>query len=265
MLSNAGKTFTIFTEGILLAILPVAAYSLAFAFEAGYFNYFGIPMNLVQINLKIVLIVIASISGALFTIFMFANVISIFWPTHSALQIKFIRLFIVIMPYLWKFLVYGRMIRYWEIAVGFIGFTVFYEFVWPMFQFRNKKSYLDKLSENEISENKERSKHLIGRLFNSLGTFGSAFVIALLLGSFMSYDAGEAKATTQKEYLTVGESSNIVVLRVYDDMVICAPFNRDAKEIASKFIFRKLGDDPKLMYVRENIGPLKLADYNKNK
>lgn len=262
MLNNEGKSLTIFTEGILLAIVPVAAYSLTFAFEAGYFKYFGIPLNLIQINSQIVFIAIASLSFVLFTIFLVANFISIYWPSHRALQIKLIRLLLVTIPLIWFFLIHGRMLRHWEVFVGIVGLVVLVEFVLPIFKFRNKKSYLEKLSESEISANKEPSKHLCSRLFNYLGTFGTAFVIAVLMGSFMSYDLGQAQATAQKEYLTVGESSNIVVLQVYNDMFICAPFNRDTKEIAPKFFFKKLGEDPNLMFVREKIGPLKSTFLN---
>jgi hypothetical protein len=62
----------------------------------------------------------------------------------------------------------------------------------------------------------------------------------------------------EKEFLVLASSPDTVVLRIYGDNIICAPFNRSAKEMQRSFIIHKVGETPPLELRLEKIGPLVL-------
>src|SRR5262249_35985967 len=51
------------TEGVLLALASLAGYAIAFAHEAGYATYFGVPLDLVSIDITRILVVLAVLVG----------------------------------------------------------------------------------------------------------------------------------------------------------------------------------------------------------
>lgn len=48
------------SDGLLTAGMPLLGYSLAFAYEAGYAGYYGIPLQLISVSLTQVLIAITA-------------------------------------------------------------------------------------------------------------------------------------------------------------------------------------------------------------
>jgi len=249
------------SEGIIIAIASVAAYTLTFLYEVGFLSAFEIPINLIRINLDTVLIAISSIFGFMLIIFAIANFLVMLLPESKFIQTKIIRISIILLPFLWKIFVYKQLGKYLIHLIIAIAIMVFLEFIVPIFQFRKKESYSEKLVADEMVEYEPRSRStLLGRIRVVLGPFGYVFFIALFITAGLVYEAGRVKALTKEYFLVLGESSNIVVLRTYNDLLICAPFNRKTKEIEQKLIFKKIVDNTDVIYVREKVGPLRLIE-----
>jgi len=82
----------------------------------------------------------------------------------------------------------------------------------------------------------------------------------VLFLSFMFYSAGRAHALKQTEYLFPSTYEQSVVLRIYGDNMICAPVDRDKKEVQrSFFVLNVSGATPPTLKL-EKIGPLKSAN-----
>lgn len=87
-------------------------------------------------------------------------------------------------------------------------------------------------------------------LFKGMITF--IVLLALALGFFF----GKNDAQKKVEFLVINSTPEQVVLKIYDDKLITAPFDRKTKTIERIFLIGKVGSDSHLMYSLENVGPL---------
>lgn len=87
-------------------------------------------------------------------------------------------------------------------------------------------------------------------LFKGMITF--IVLLALTLGFFF----GKNDAQKKVEFLVINSDPEQVVLKIYNNKLITAPFNRKSKTIERKFLIGKVGTDPHLVYTLENVGPL---------
>ena len=97
----------ILSEAILLPLLGVFCYGLAFVYEAAYLRAFGIPLHLVQTNLDAVFVLIVAVGGVGWLIIWIVNLVAILWPSHPALRMKCVRIIVVLLVGLWPGLLYG--------------------------------------------------------------------------------------------------------------------------------------------------------------
>jgi hypothetical protein len=49
------------SEGVLIVLVTAWAYLTAFAYEAGYLRYFGVPLELIEVNLRGLLLASAAL------------------------------------------------------------------------------------------------------------------------------------------------------------------------------------------------------------
>ena len=82
-------------------------------------------------------------------------------------------------------------------------------------------------------------------------------IMILWLLLVISNNAGDAAALKQEEFLVANTSPEMVVLRIYGDHLICAPFDRATKEAQRSYSVLNVADDPQLMVRLEKVGPLR--------
>ena len=261
---NETRNSLLATEGFLLALIPVIAYGFTSLYEAGFMTTFGLPLSLIKTSLESVFVVFLSLTAGLFLLFSVANLLAMFWPKHKAVQIKIVRVGFILLILMWKLVFYREVLREWLSFLAALIILIFVEFVLPIFRFPKEQSYLDKLAEDENVEHPARSLSLYGRLQAIFGQKVYTTFLVLIFGAWLIYDAGHAKALTQTEYLTLGKSSSIVVLRIYDDRIICASFSRDTKEIQNELILKNLSAESELVLLKERVGPLRLQKIGHN-
>ena len=73
---------------------------------------------------------------------------------------------------------------------------------------------------------------------------------------FCVFWTGKAVANNQTEFLLVDLPPECVVLRIYADKFICAPLDREKKEVEKRFFIAKIGSDSHQQLRMEKIGPL---------
>ena len=73
-----------------------------------------------------------------------------------------------------------------------------------------------------------------------------------------AHTAGKAQAHQQEEFLVIDHSPEVVVLRIYGEYLITAPFDRSTKEIEKKLYIFKLSDNSPTLLTLEKAGPLKV-------
>jgi len=133
-------------------------------------------------------------------------------------------------------------------------------FVLPLFTHGKVFGYYEKLeAQDETDRNFDGLYGTIAKKYG-LGSLKLLMLVgALLMSAATAQFIGKAHALNQKEFLVLSSSPEMVVLRIYGDRMIVAPFDRKTQEFESKFVIKTLGADDTLVISPEDIGPLKLS------
>lgn len=97
---------------------------------------------------------------------------------------------------------------------------------------------------------------LFGRVSYYIGASGLAVVLSVTVAGFASYHYGRASGLSKRKFLVLNSSPELVVLRIYGDRMICAPFDRASRKIITTFAIMSLGETAAAQLRPEEIGPL---------
>lgn len=222
------------TDGIIIAASPVMAYILLYCYEAGFIDSFMIPREFMAIELPSV-VLIAALTLALISSGMF-------------LIIPLIRSKIEILQ---KF---G-----WILLIGAISLPTFLLSLVKMSKLISAVFlviYLLIIVSLLISRRKITIVDYFNRYLGHEITFFTPMILLLLSGGILANVIGLADAQTKEEFLIIKTSSEMVVLRIYGDKLICAPFDRTKKEVKRTFSILKIAEDSNLKLSLEKVGPL---------
>lgn len=246
------------SDAILIAIMPVIAYLIVYAYEFGYAQSFNIPVELIIINKTTFFIVASSLWVILFPVISLINiVIMIFKDDSSIIYRIFTRvapIYIFIFPLI---LIYGKILDF-IVLISTIFFIVILTsgyFILPLLTQRKVTGgYKQKLLAQEkldIETTQNRGFYL-HKYINKLGINIIMYTFMIII---LSYSAGYAEVFTKEEYYIIQNSDN-VILRMYGDNLVTAKFNRIDNEVYSNFTIRKL-EEPDMVITTENLGVLK--------
>lgn len=244
------------TEGLLIAAIPIIAYLLRYCYELGFSFAFGIPSEFITIDLPDVLLLSAYliIIGAAIVVFIGISIPllrskNIIWRSI----IKSFFWTIILSPWILFSLLsddkVGLVIAVVMFLVGQYGL-----FISPLLTQRRRIGYAAKLEAAEF-----KLKGLMNFLDYIFGwKLKHLIIVVYLLAMSIATikQVGESLAIRQVEFLVTKSSPEMVVLRVYDDQLICAPFDRTTKEVKRTFSILKIAEDPNLKLSLEKIGPL---------
>jgi hypothetical protein len=253
---TAKRTGFAITEGLLIAVVSAGAYLLAFYYEKGFTSYFKIPMHFVSVSLVTIFILVAVAISFLLLIVPIVDFIFGYLPRlHPVLYpgvgvLLFVSLFSVIHLYLFG-------LSNWPVFIFHLVMLVLVAAIFlllPMIIHRKKGKVIERLEEQQKIDQSVLS------IYDVIASrFGreSLLVIALsILSINFAENAGRAQAMKQTEFLVLNTEPEMVVLQIYEENMICAPFNRNTKEVETRFRFVKIAEDPKLILNLEKVGPL---------
>lgn len=251
-------------KGLVFAI-PFIGYFLAFRYEEGFCSVFQIPSSLISLSLINIFIGIGALVGILFLLYGVVDLIIRFLPKRENPIFDSLRVllpgFLLLIVYL---VLFGKFWQEWVWILSTFLFLCFLEFIFPLFTFPKEKTYFEKLKAQQRSDTKEAAQQL--RKMEGVLLLGIPWrviykIFLLSLGllylSLFSYAVGRSIALKQKEFLVFYDSQPMVILRIYDDTIISAPFNKTTKEVEKKFIVYKVGEEPRFIFNLEKIGPLR--------
>lgn len=254
-----GTKHALLSEASLVAGLGVVAYGLSFAYEASYFAAFGIPLHLVQTRLDTIFAVAGTLSAAAFLVYGIVNFLAMTWPRHPALQIKIVRIAVILLYPLWPIILFGTVegdvqaILMTLLAVGV------FEFAWPVFVFRDRRRILDRFEADEDAEAPTRSRTLFGRIYGIAGPFAYAAVVTVYFAIFLAHTAGRAEATRKRDFYVLDENPKVLVVRIYPDLLIGVRLN-ESGEVDRRLVVRTLNEQP-LVLRKQRLGPLRFPSY----
>jgi hypothetical protein len=133
------------------------------------------------------------------------------------------------------------------------------EFILPLFTQKDKKTYSEKIDADWNAEwrLREAQNSFSWRLFKMVGHKNITLVINIFIAAQLVQTAGEFVASRQIRFFTVISASEKVVLRIYNDKLICADFDRNTKTVKSGISILKKDDLNEAKLKPEKLGPLK--------
>lgn len=243
------------SDSILLSVLIGGSYWIAFRYESAYIKAFGFPTHLVEISLESTLVVLLLLSGIVWSLVPFANLLAIFWPKHPALRVKFLRMALLIGLPVWHLINYGFRSNDLYYYIFMITFVLLFEIVWPLFVFKDKGKLTERFIADEVAEAFPRSRTLFGRVYLAFGPVGYGFILLFLIGGLLAHSAGDAKAKNEKEYLIFISDPTLAVIRLYHDRALCIRIDREKQEFESISIRPSIDGQAELKKIK--VGPLK--------
>lgn len=248
------KTSSRLPEALIVAAAPPVAYLFSFAFEAGYAHVFGIPMELVSITLTSLFLAAGSFLLIGLFLLVLADLASMLLPDPLG---PVGRAIVVLGPMALATLAYcfyalgtplAPSLR--GIAVGWLVILLL-QFAWPLLTQRDKASYAEKLA----SQAKLEGTGILGR---AARRFPAPYLLVYSLGLalYITYYAGQSSAYRQQDFLVSQTTPQRVILRVYGDRVISAPFDPVAHFVIPQFTIMRLDEPTVPELVLLPIGPL---------
>lgn len=149
----------------------------------------------------------------------------------------------------------------WTLIIIILSVTLFLNLItWGipfLFLLRKKKSFKEKLQqiEDELindTDNFDWFSHLSRRLNYET----RILLLIILMIPFIGYLIGNGEAMKQKEFQIICTNENAVVLKKYNDIFVCAKFNKKTKQLSDSLVLIKLTESEPIILITEKIGPL---------
>ncbi len=245
------------SEGLLLAGLTALSYAVTFAYEAGYSTYFGIPKQLIAVNLTTMLIAAGSLLGAMVMVYSIANFLWMLSPKQDDLVSFVVRRYIKIV--IICFIAVLPLIRHWQAWLTFLAVILviaFFEFVFPLITQRKKSTYAEKLREQENIEQRVKV-HLLWHVIDlKYGRWLVTTLVYVYIGITFAYNFGRQYAESREEFFVAVNQNNSVILAIYDDTLVTAEVNHETKSLIGPISVTKLDNIKNLVIMKERVGPL---------
>src|SRR3989338_3977635 len=245
------------SEGLIIAASPIIAYLITFTYEASFSGVFEIPFQFITLNLTTVFVVASVLIGVVLLLCSTGNFVYTYVvpksednPIYRSL-VRFFPLFFLLT------VVIALFGPNWKEWIGYLVITAFYaflEFAFPLITQKEEKTYKDKLKSQEMVE--AQVDTLVDYASLRVGRGGLKIIAWLALFAVISYSAGRAEALRKDKFLVIPTPPEAVVLRIYGDSLICAPFNRETRKVQKSFFVTKVPEDSKLILKLEKVGPL---------
>ena len=257
---ESNKRLKFLSDAILAAGIPFFGYFLAFNYEKAFCAAFKIPQELIEIELITVVKVTGMLIGLITTLWIVSEFLHSVKLFESPIGRLICRISIpVIITCIFIFLFDPPL--YQIILISIIPAALIFQFfIFPLLYGRGIKNYKKKV-EYEINYDLKED-FLVDKFARKIGK--NAYLILFL--AFMLYISsgliGGVQAKTWTSFTVIRSNPELVVLRKYSQNFICAPFNREKKEVIKNFIIKSVNSvaEEGSELIIENIGPLKVAE-----
>lgn len=249
------------TQGIIVALIPVLGYALAYIHEIAFCDTFGIPKEFIILNWPSIIVSIGRIIVFSLVIIGVLLLPAFIQKTRGkktgpigrriiTYLVLFLVFFFLVMTYSFTVLEFSFIFAF------FLLYFAILDFFGPCWTQKDIKGYRNKLDAQD-----KRDAEVMGKItfISKIGRPGLTLIVFIALLPILSYLDGRDNAVTQKEFLVPSIRQESAVLRVYGDRLVCAPLDKEKREVTREFFFINIGDDPNLILTPQTIGPLKVS------
>lgn len=261
MAEEEGKSeHVVVSEAILLAGGSSFAYAVAFAYEAGVADHFGIPLQLIDLGLTTVFVGVFAVLLALSRFFQLWAVADP--DTLTAKGPISVEVIILIRMFFFVVLPVGFVLgpERWIVTViiaGSILVLLAFHWIGALIFFRGQPGFRAKLVafNTAIYAGETRG---FQTLTDRFGRYGN-LVLFVAFTLLVSAAAGVVSAMDQQTFMVMASASTpeAVVLRIYSDHAVTCVFDRKTKELVPTYRIVAI-DDPGFIFRREKLGKLRM-------
>jgi hypothetical protein len=254
------KTHRLFNITILITVVPAYIYFCSFNYEQGICNRYHIPSYLISPSITTVLIFATTIWSAIFSSL---KILGISTPFFRQIEeenrkhlnsIRFLNGVVIVI----SVLIFFSYPLSWTVVLGLLAFAFFVNLItWGfpfVYLYQRKKPLAERIKGIQQTAG---DSDLFSFALEALTNKERLFIFILVVIPFVCYFIGDGEALKQSHYQTIANRPNLVVLRKYDDVFICAGFDRKTKKINDSLILIKLNDNNDLILKNEFLGQLR--------
>jgi len=248
----------------IIAITPIAValgYIVAYLYELGYCNVFGIPTEFISPDTTNVLVAVSKV---------FLSAVSLFWVAYvfitmttkpkrrGPIRHRFILLMIIGLIYIAFAIDYPSARREWYFIIPILIIFILLLFIGPAITHRTVKGYRNRL----IAQDKINvATNPINYIERHIGRSTVIILLLLLPWIALPYFNGETDATEQENFLVPSTYQSSVVLRIYGDNLICAELDPQGDKLTGNFFMISMDDEPRPYLRLQEIGRLAPNDW----
>jgi len=231
------------TEAVILAIIPLAGFIIAYFYERGFSSVYSFPPSMIVIDIKSSFLPIFSTIVILFFIYIYIFKFSIdiyvneaIYNLYIAILISILLMLILKSFFLFKALIIAKPVK----MTSLIYFSICLISL-PFLIFERKK---EKRKTRDLAHQKVH-------LFKML-------ILQILLIIIFVNCLGVFIARIKVNYLTfkLNHDEELVLLKKYGEVLICAPFLRNSKKVYKSFYFIEISNSDRIKFKFEKVGPL---------
>jgi hypothetical protein len=247
------------SDAIIIAIFTFLGYVIAFAYEYGRATYFGIPLELISLDITHILISLSVLAVFVYLIIHLSNFLYMGFsnfsePVRASISQQAFWFF----SYIGLIWVFRRdYIMFIFLSILFLMFVSF-DFLFPLITQRNVSGYINKLTAHRNIVMVGGKHSLFGLASRVFGSRVYNFILYMIMFVIIAYYSGNQSAKGQYEFYMVTKYKNTVVAGIYGDRIVSVVLDNSAY-IMNEYLINKISDTDvtlkKIVY-----GPLK----NKN-
>jgi hypothetical protein len=257
--SSTEKSFSL-SETMLLAVVPAIAYYFSYTYERGYFQAFGLPLDMVRVELTTILSFTAAILTLAIFMFNISNaIIPYFGDEENRSSQPLIKYIWSRMPVLFLAFIYIYIYDFrntgW-IYFGAILLLIILIDILPVLLSRKKEvSFLEQLNIDIFSGYK--GKHLVTTIRKKYGVSAIYFLVCIILGNGISHSMGEAEATRKTKFLVPFTNKELLVAKIVEDKALCISIDNLTGKIKSGFVIINISQNNEIAFDVKNVDRIK--------
>lgn len=230
------------------------------SYELGYASYFGIPYGLIKYDPSSILLVLRKaflpVIGGVSIMYLIMS----YFKKMPAIYYYFERFFWLLGLI---FISFFACPSCWVLYLTLLIFSAVHFIIWlidPLLNWKDKKSFYEKVEAQLNAEMNAQRKSEKMKLINFFGgpRVWNLFVdLFLLFALILCWVIGQGDAASTETFPIINSDRQLVVLKIYGDNIIAAPFDKEKGQVKKEFHLFKVGDEKIDFIGIEYIGILK--------
>lgn len=243
-------------EGVLLAVIPFAGYLIAFSFEAGYSNYYDIPIRFIDFNFITIVIATAVAILYLYLFYLYIHFALLIKKEKHVIWHVMSRIMLYLLPpVFWIVFIEGSTVA-WRVFWVIAALITLYYLVPPLLSRQEKGGYwlgVKQMLNSKATHEEPRPISGKNNLFESI----HSVMMPVALSIIICFAIGRSYAETEKQFWVLENSPDTIMLRKYGDYMVLKKYNVKTHEIEDGVQVRRLADSGGLSIKLVDIGALK--------